>query len=34
MGKIRKGIRLPLADLDERYHQSVLDALAHAGVAL
>jgi len=34
MGKIRKGIRLPLADLDERYHQSVLDALAHAGVVL
>ena len=34
MGKIRKGIRLPLVDLDEQFHQSVLDALAHAGVTV
>ena len=34
MGKIRKGIRLPLVDLDEQFHQSVLNALAHAGVTV
>ena len=34
MGKIRKGIRLPLVDLDEQFHQSVLDALARAGVTV
>jgi 4-hydroxy-tetrahydrodipicolinate synthase len=32
MGKIQKGIRLPLVDLDEQFHQPVLDALVHAGV--
>jgi 4-hydroxy-tetrahydrodipicolinate synthase len=34
MGKIRKGIRLPLVHLDEQFHQSVLDALVHAGVTV
>ena len=32
MGKIQKGIRLPLVDLDEQFHQPVLEALVHAGV--
>ena len=32
MGKIQKGIRLPLVDLDEEFHQLVHDALVHAGV--
>jgi 4-hydroxy-tetrahydrodipicolinate synthase len=34
MGKIQKGIRLPLVDLDEQFHQPVLDALVHAGVSV
>ena len=34
MGKIQKGIRLPLVDLDEAFHQPVHDALVHAGVTL
>ena len=34
MGKIQKGIRLPLVDLDEAFHQLVHDALLHAGVTL
>jgi 4-hydroxy-tetrahydrodipicolinate synthase len=34
MGKIQKGIRLPLVDLDEVFHQPVHDALVHAGVTL
>ncbi len=32
MGKIEKGIRLPLTDLSPRYHDTVRDALRQAGV--
>ena len=34
MGKIQTGIRLPLTDLDEKFHQAVLDSLIHAGIRL
>ena len=34
MGKIQNGIRLPLVDLDEQFHQPVLDALVFAGVKI
>ena len=32
MGKIRGGIRLPLTNLDEKFHQKMLDSLTHAEV--
>lgn len=32
MGKIEAGIRLPLLDLDAKYHQEVKEAMQHAGV--
>jgi 4-hydroxy-tetrahydrodipicolinate synthase len=34
MGKIQKGIRLPLVDLDEQFHQQYLMRFAHAGVTV
>ena len=34
MGKIHAGIRLPLTDLDEKFHQVVLDSLTHVGIRL
>jgi 4-hydroxy-tetrahydrodipicolinate synthase len=34
MGLIEPGLRLPLAPLSEKFHQSVRDALAEAGIAL
>ncbi|OUT78715.1 MAG: 4-hydroxy-tetrahydrodipicolinate synthase [Betaproteobacteria bacterium TMED22] len=34
MGKIQNGIRLPLVDLGEKFHQPVLDSLDHAGVKI
>ena len=34
MGRIQKGIRLPLTELDVQYHEQVLEALEQAGVAL
>lgn len=32
MGKIQQGIRLPLLRLDNQYHQSIQEAMRHAGV--
>lgn len=32
MGKIKSGIRLPLLSLDQQHHQTVKEALQHAGV--
>lgn len=32
MGKIGRGIRLPLVELDEQYHVKVLEALSKAGI--
>ena len=32
MGKIGRGIRLPLVELDEQYHVKVREALAQAGI--
>ncbi|MDA0236987.1 MAG: 4-hydroxy-tetrahydrodipicolinate synthase [Proteobacteria bacterium] len=34
MGKIRDGIRLPLTNLDDKFHQTVLESLSHAGIEL
>lgn len=32
MGRINRGIRLPLVELDEKFHVKVLDALLNAGI--
>jgi hypothetical protein len=32
MGRINRGIRLPLVELDEQFHVKVLDALLNAGI--
>ncbi|GLS26361.1 4-hydroxy-tetrahydrodipicolinate synthase [Marinibactrum halimedae] len=32
MGKIQKGIRLPMTELDERYHDAVMTAMKQSGV--
>jgi 4-hydroxy-tetrahydrodipicolinate synthase len=34
MGLIKKGIRLPLVELDAKFHIQVIDALARAGIEL
>jgi 4-hydroxy-tetrahydrodipicolinate synthase len=34
MGKIPSGIRLPLVELNSKYHVKVLDALQQAGIKL
>ena len=34
MGLIKKGIRLPLVELDAKFHIQVIEALARAGIEL
>jgi hypothetical protein len=34
MGLIKKGIRLPLVELDAKFHIQVIEALVRAGIEL